>query len=110
VSGLGRVAKKTADAAGAQGRWGGGVFGELLINTAVAEGITSLATVHDSFGCLPSRAERFRRIIREQFLRLYEKNDVLAQVLDVLVKTWVNTLRTCLTRHRLKAPWTLSKC
>jgi hypothetical protein len=32
--------------------------------------------------CLPSQAERFRRIIREQFVRLYEKNDVLAQVLE----------------------------
>jgi DNA-directed RNA polymerase len=38
--------------------------------------------VHDSFACLPSQAERFRRIIREQFVRLYEKNDVLAQVLE----------------------------
>jgi DNA-directed RNA polymerase, mitochondrial len=28
------------------------------VNAAVAEGITSIATVHDSFGCLPSRAER----------------------------------------------------
>ena len=55
---------------------------ELLIYAAVAKGITSLATVHDSFGCLPSRAERFRRIIREQLVRLYEKNDVLAQVLE----------------------------
>jgi DNA-directed RNA polymerase len=29
------------------------------VNAAVAEGITSIATVHDSFGCLASRAERF---------------------------------------------------
>ena len=28
---------------------------ELLVNAAVAEGITSIATVHDSFGCLPRR-------------------------------------------------------
>jgi DNA-directed RNA polymerase len=47
-----------------------------------AEGITSLATVHDSFGCLPSRAEHFRKIIREQFVQMYEENDVLAQVLE----------------------------
>jgi hypothetical protein len=45
---------------------------ELLIDAAVAEGITSIATVHDSFGCLPSRAERFRQIIREQFVRMYD--------------------------------------
>ena len=41
---------------------------ELLVNAAVADGITSIATVHDSCGCLPAHAERFRRIIREQFV------------------------------------------
>jgi DNA-directed RNA polymerase len=50
------------------------------VNAAVAEGITSIATVHDSFGCLPSRAERFRKIIREEFVRMYEEHDVLAEV------------------------------
>ena len=55
---------------------------ELLGNAAVAEGITSIATVHDIFGCLPADAERFRRIIREQFVQMYAKNDVLAQVLE----------------------------
>jgi len=50
------------------------------VNAAVSEGITSIATVHDSFGCLPSRAERFRKIIREEFVRMYEEHDVLAEV------------------------------
>jgi DNA-directed RNA polymerase len=50
------------------------------VNAAVAEGITSIATVHDSFGCLASRAERFRKIIREEFVRMYEEHDVLAEV------------------------------
>jgi DNA-directed RNA polymerase, mitochondrial len=54
----------------------------LTVNAAVAEDITLLATVHDSFGCLPSRAERFRKIIREEFVRMYEENDVLDQVLE----------------------------
>ena len=54
---------------------------ELLVNAAVAQGITSVATVHDSCGCLAAQAERFRRIIREQFVEMYEKNNVLAQVL-----------------------------
>ena len=54
----------------------------LTVNAAVAEGITAIATVHDSFGCLAAHAERFRRIIRERFVELYEKNDVLAQVLE----------------------------
>jgi DNA-directed RNA polymerase len=51
-------------------------------NAAVEEGITSIATVHDSFGCLPSRAERFRKIIRKQFVRMYEEHDALQEVLD----------------------------
>ena len=49
------------------------------VNAAVAEGITSIATVHDSFACLPSRAGRFRKIIREEFVRMYETHDVLAE-------------------------------
>jgi DNA-directed RNA polymerase, mitochondrial len=54
----------------------------LTVNAAVAEGITSIATVHNCFGCLPARAERFRKIIREQFMRMYERHDVLAEVLE----------------------------
>jgi DNA-directed RNA polymerase len=38
--------------------------------------------VHESFGCLASRIERFRKIIREQFVRMYQENDVLARVLE----------------------------
>jgi DNA-directed RNA polymerase len=34
------------------------------VNAAVTEDIKSIATLHDSFGCLPSRAERFRKIIQ----------------------------------------------
>jgi DNA-directed RNA polymerase len=54
----------------------------LTVNAAVEEDITSIATVHDCFGCLPSQAERFRKIIREQFVQMYEENDVLAQVIE----------------------------
>jgi DNA-directed RNA polymerase len=54
----------------------------LTVNAAVAEGITSIATVHDSFGCLASRATRFRQIIREEFLRMYKEHDVLAEILE----------------------------
>jgi DNA-directed RNA polymerase len=53
----------------------------LTVNACVAEGITSIATVHDSFGCLPSRADRFNAIIREQFLKMYTDHDVLAELL-----------------------------
>ena len=52
------------------------------VDAAVSEGITPLATVHDSFGGLPSRAERFRNIIREQFERMYQEHDVLQEALE----------------------------
>jgi DNA-directed RNA polymerase, mitochondrial len=54
----------------------------LTVNAAVDEGITSIATIHDSFGCLPSRAARFREIIREEFVRMYQEHDVLSKVLE----------------------------
>jgi DNA-directed RNA polymerase len=54
----------------------------MTVNAAAAEGITNIVTVHDSFGCLAPRAERFRRIIREQFVQMYEEHDVLAEILD----------------------------
>ena len=54
----------------------------MTVNAAASEGITNIVTVHDSFGCLAPRAERFRRIIREQFVRMYEEHDVLAEILE----------------------------
>lgn len=52
------------------------------VNAAVSEGITSIATVHDSFGCLPPRAARFYKIILQEFVRMYEEHDVLREVRD----------------------------
>ncbi len=65
----------------------------LTVNACVREGITSLATVHDSFGCLAPQAGRFRDIIREQFVEMYETHDVLAEALacakrDLTVHNW----------------------
>jgi DNA-directed RNA polymerase, mitochondrial len=53
----------------------------MTVNAAAAEGITNIVTVHDSFGCLAPRAERFRKIIREQFVKMYEEHDVLEEIL-----------------------------
>ena len=53
----------------------------LVASAARDRGITSIATVHDSFGCLPSRATAFNQIIREQFALMYETHDVLAEIL-----------------------------
>jgi DNA-directed RNA polymerase len=54
----------------------------LAVNAAMAAGVRAIATVHDSFGCLASRATTFSRIIRQTFVDMYEKHDVLAEVLD----------------------------
>jgi DNA-directed RNA polymerase len=54
----------------------------LVARAAAAEGIVQLATVHDSFGCLASRADRYRLLIREEFVRMYETHDVLTEVLE----------------------------
>jgi len=53
----------------------------LTANACARAGITAIATVHDSFGCLASRAKRFNEIIREQFVDMYQTHDVLAEVL-----------------------------
>ena len=53
----------------------------LTVGAAADEGITDIATVHDSFGCLPAHADRFRNIIREQFMLMYQQHDVLTSVL-----------------------------
>lgn len=51
----------------------------LTARRCAREGI-ELATVHDSFGCLPSQAARVNHLIREEFTYMYTKNDVLLQV------------------------------
>lgn len=55
-----------------------------LMATVVAakdDGITSVALVHDSFGCLPADAGRFRTIIKQSFVDVYKTNDVLFDIL-----------------------------
>jgi DNA-directed RNA polymerase len=52
------------------------------VAASAAEGIVDIATVHDSFGCLPSRATRFNQIIREQFLKMYTDHDVLTELYE----------------------------
>jgi DNA-directed RNA polymerase len=65
----------------------------LTVQACGAEGITSIATIHDSFGCLPSQADRFNQIIREQFLRMYAEHDILAEILETAKKHLVNHKR-----------------
>lgn len=52
----------------------------LTVRACASEGITNIATVHDSFGCLPSQATRLNQLLREQFLKMYAEHDVLAEL------------------------------
>jgi DNA-directed RNA polymerase len=49
----------------------------LTAGACADEGITDIVTVHDSFGCLPAHAGRFNQIIREQFVLMYQRDDLL---------------------------------
>jgi DNA-directed RNA polymerase len=54
----------------------------LSVGAAADEGITDIATVHDSFGCLACDAPRFITIIRSTLKRMYEDHDVLTELLE----------------------------
>jgi DNA-directed RNA polymerase len=54
----------------------------LVTNAAAARGIVDVMMVHDSFGCHAANAARFRDIIREQFVTMYEEHDVLVELRD----------------------------
>jgi Autographiviridae RNA polymerase len=58
----------------------------MTVNAAVTAGIGSVAAIHDCYCCLAPQADSFRRIIREQFVRLHRENDILAQVRDAVVR------------------------
>ena len=54
----------------------------LTTATAVSEGLQDFAMIHDSFGVHAADVDQFSRIIREQFVKMYEENDVLVQFED----------------------------
>mgnify|MGYP000604445989 CR=1 FL=1 len=56
----------------------------LLMTVAQAkdEGMNDFALIHDSFGVLPNKTERFFMIIREAFKELYSDTDVFQELYD----------------------------
>ncbi len=66
---------------------------QMVVNACADEGITNLALVHDSFGCLPSDAEAVRAIIVKEFHRMYTENDVLADIREEALAQIDNKLR-----------------
>lgn len=55
---------------------------QMVVLDANAEGITDIALVHDSFGCLPADAPKFRQLINGAFVKLYGERDVLKDILE----------------------------
>jgi DNA-directed RNA polymerase len=79
---------------------------QLAVAAAADEGITDIATVHDSFGCLPSRAGRFNQIIREQFLKMYSDHDVLTELYESALTDLTDAGRERLHEELAKAGFT----
>lgn len=51
----------------------------LTVNAATAQGIGSLAMIHDDYGTHAADAQALYTIIREQFVAMYEAHDMLAE-------------------------------
>jgi DNA-directed RNA polymerase len=49
----------------------------LTVNAAVAQGVTSFAMIHDSYGTVPADCETLAQVIRSEFVRFYSENDVV---------------------------------
>lgn len=58
---------------------------QMVVVESKKQGINNIALVHDSFGCLPNDATRFREIIKSTFIQLYTENDVLQDILDMSI-------------------------
>jgi DNA-directed RNA polymerase len=50
------------------------------VNACVSTGIRDIVTVHDSFGCLIPQAREMNRIVRDEFVQMYEEHDPLEEI------------------------------
>ena len=57
------------------------------INECARQGITDYAMVHDSYGTHSTHMPRMAEILREEFVRMYEKHDVLDELRTHATKT-----------------------
>lgn len=54
----------------------------LTVNACLDEGIDHFAMIHDSYGCHAADMPRMNRILREQFVSMYETHDVMKEFKD----------------------------
>lgn len=57
------------------------------VNECVEQGIQDFAMVHDSYGTHSPNMPKLNKILREQFVKMYEENDVLQNLYDTAVAT-----------------------
>lgn len=57
----------------------------LTVNHCVELGITDFAMVHDSYGTHSPNMPLLNKVLREEFVSMYEKNDVLQNLYDTAV-------------------------
>jgi DNA-directed RNA polymerase len=55
----------------------------LTITACLERGVLHMAAIHDSYGTLAAAMDTLQEALREQFVRMYEANDVLAQFASV---------------------------
>jgi len=51
----------------------------MTVNRSVDQGITKFAMIHDSFGTTAAKAEQLAKILRQEFINLYEEDSPLKQ-------------------------------
>jgi DNA-directed RNA polymerase, mitochondrial len=56
------------------------------VDTAFAQGITSFSLIHDSYGTHASDIDQLNAILRDEFVRMYEGSNMLAEFREGLIK------------------------
>jgi DNA-directed RNA polymerase len=56
-------------------------------NACVAAGIYDLMTIHDCYGVMAPQAEQFNKIVRAEFVRMYEQHDPLTEIRDCALRS-----------------------
>jgi DNA-directed RNA polymerase, mitochondrial len=65
---------------------------QMVALAAAKEGI-NIVSIHDCFGTIAPRAERLNAILREQFVQMHKRNNLLAAVLDAARRDLPRTVK-----------------
>ena len=62
----------------------------MTVNAAVAEGVSSFAMIHDSFGAHACDIPKLKGVLREQFVKLYTENDPFSMLVEANSHNFAN--------------------